>query len=144
MDGLLERNQVELPESLVKEEVSRARKQMMENLGMNDHSKFPDMIFEENAQKRVALWLLISETIKAHEIKLDEQKVEQTLQSIAASYEDPQQLINHYRGDRDAMSQIESMAMEEQIVEWVMDRAIVKDEDMSYDQVLNQGTTETK
>jgi trigger factor len=144
MDGLLERNQVELPESLVKEEVSRARKQMMENLGMNDHSKFPDVIFEENARKRVANWLLISETIKAHEIKLEEQRVEQMLQSIAASYEDPQQLINHYRSDRNAMSQIESMAMEEQIVEWVMDKAIVKDEDMSYDQVLNKGTTEIK
>ena len=143
MDGLLERNQIELPEALVKEEISRSKKLMMENLGMDDHSKFPDAMFEENARKRVALWLLMSETIKTHNIEPDREKVEQTLQNIAASYEDPQQLIRHYRGDPNAMSQIESMAMEEQFVEWVMERAIVKDENMSYDQVLNRGTTET-
>jgi trigger factor len=143
MAGLFERNQIEIPETLVTEEVARAKKRMMESLGMDDENKFPDSIFEAEARKRVTLWLLISEIIKTHQIELDKERIEQTLQDIAASHEDPAKVIQFYRSDRNAMSQIEAMAMEEQFVEWVMDRAVVKDENMSYDQVVNRGTLET-
>ncbi|MCP4407418.1 MAG: trigger factor [Gammaproteobacteria bacterium] len=144
MDGLHKFNQVELPEAMVKEDIVRAREQMMKNTGMTDASKFPDKLFEEDARKRVALWLLVSEIVKTQDIKPDQYRVQQMLEEFAASYEDPQQIIGQYRGDKQAMAKVESMVIEEQVVDWVLSKARVKQEDMTFDQVMNSSSAEKK
>lgn len=144
MEGLHKFNQVELPEAMVKEDIVRAREQMMKNMGMTDASKFPDKLFEEDARKRVALWLLVSEIVKAQDIKPDQYRVQQMLEEFAASYEDPQQIIGQYRGDKQAMAKVESMVIEEQVVDWVLSKARVKQEDMTFDQVMNSSIAEKK
>ncbi|MEN8132016.1 MAG: trigger factor [Pseudomonadota bacterium] len=144
MEGLHKFNQVELPEAMVKEDIARAREQMMKNPGMTDASKFPDKLFEEDARKRVALWLLVSEIVKAQDIKPDQHRVQQMLEEFAASYEDPQQIIGQYRGDEQAMARVESMVIEEQVVDWVLSKARVKQQDMTYNQVMNSSIAEKK
>lgn len=144
MEGLLKLNKVELPEALVREEIAEAREHMKKNLGIDDDSRFPDELFDKDARKRVALWLISTEIVKTQGIKPDQVKVQQVLEDIAADYDDPQQIINYYRGNKEAMSRVESMVIEEQIVEWVLSKARVKQESMSYDQVVNAGVAEAQ
>jgi trigger factor len=144
MEGLIKLNKVELPEALVKEEISEARKHMKKNLGIDDDSRFPDELFDQDARKRVALWLITTEIVKTQDLKPDQVKVQQLLEDISADYDEPQQIINYYRSNKEAMSRVESMVIEEQIVDWVLSKARVKQESMTYDQVVNSGVAETQ
>lgn len=136
MSNLLDLNNVELPEVMVQEAISRAREQMIKILGQSDKTKFSDELFEQDARKRVALALLINEIVRTQAIALDEVKVQQMIESIASSYDDPQQIIHHYRSNERDMANIKALVMEEQVVEWVINKAKVNEENLSYDQLM--------
>ena len=142
MSNMLDHNQVALPDVMVQDEIIRAREQMMRVLGQKDKSKFPDEIFDEDARKRVALSLIINEIIRTKAIELDESKVQQLLENIASSYQDPQQIIRQYRDNEQQMANIKALAMEEQVVEWVLERAKIDEEHLSYDQLVFPVSTE--
>jgi trigger factor len=144
MDGLLTRHAMELPEVLVSEEISHLREQAMQALRQTDTSKFPDSLFEEEARRRVSLGLIIGEIVTHQEIHLDNAKVQQHLENIAASYESPQQVISNLRGNNEAMAQIETIVLEEQVVEWVMNHAEVTEENVSFEQVVNPESVENQ
>ncbi len=142
MDGLLTHSDVDLPVALVKQEVEGMRQQMMAALGQSDTSKIPDDSFEEQARKRVALGLIIGELIKKQGITPDPDRVQTALEHIAGGYEHPQQVIAHYRSNREQMSKVEAMILEDQVVDWALEQATVNDEQMSFDELLKLGVSE--
>ena len=81
---------------------------------------------------------------KSDVIELDEVKVQQMLENIASNYEDSQQIIRHYRDNEQLMVNIKALVMEEQVVEWVLDRAKVNEEPLSYDQLISPVSVEAK
>jgi trigger factor len=144
MDGLLTRNTMELPEILVSEEISHLREQAMQALRQTDTSKFPDSLFKEEARRRVSLGLIIGEIVTHQEIHLDNAKVQQHLENIAASYESPQQVISKLRSNEKSMAQIEAIVLEEQVVEWVMKHAEVIEENVSFEQMVSPKSVENQ
>ena len=98
-------------------------------------------MFEEQARTRVALGLLLAEIIKANAIKPDPERIRTRIESIASTYEDPNEVINWYYGDKNRLSEIETTVLEDQVVEWILDRANVTDESSSFDEILNPGQT---
>ena len=139
MVGLLRLNDIELPQTLVQDETDRLRHQAGEP---GRQSPLPATLFEDEARRRVGLGLLVGEIIKRNHLKLDQAKVEDILASLAATYEDPQQVVNAYRASREAMINIEAAAMEEQVVEWVLERAQVVNEPMSFAEVAKRAAGE--
>lgn len=137
MDGLLQRNEVELPEIMVRDEVARLRKQAMQNLGETDAGRFTDELFTEEARKRVKLGLIVGEIVRRHEIKPDREKVQQNLQALAATYNDPQQVIDYYQRDRAAMMNIEAIVIEDQVVDWVLSQAKILPETTTFAALMN-------
>lgn len=136
MEGLLQRNDVELPEALVKQEIERIRHQVMERSGETDEQRFPDELFAEEARRRVKLGLIIGEIIRKQELKPDDQKVQAALQALASNYEDPQQVLRYYRRNRAAMANLEAMILEDQVVDWVVARCNMTPETMSLNELL--------
>lgn len=139
MDALLERNSVDLPAAIVQEEINRLREQTQSRYGMNQEGgpQLPDEQFKADAERRVGLGLVIREIVRQHEIKVDQDKVTAELEAMAAGYEDPQQVISYYRGNKQAMSGLEAMVLEQQVVEWVLSQCEVSDEPMSFDALMN-------
>jgi trigger factor len=144
MDGLFTLNTMELPEVLVSEEISHLREQAMQALRQTDTSTFPDSLFEEEARRRVSLGLIIGEIVTHQEIHLDNAKVQQHLENIAASYESPQKVISNLQSNKKALAQIEAIVLEEQVVEWVMKHAEVTEENVSFKQVVNPESVENQ
>ncbi len=142
--SLLALNQVELPEIMVREEFSRARQQMMKMLGQSDESKFPDKLFDEEVRKRLAISILLNEIIRTQEIKLDPAIVEEVLERVAANYEDPESIIRHYRSSEQHMARINALALEEQVIKWVLNKAAVSEKHMSYNELVFPDLSETK
>jgi trigger factor len=140
MDGLHARNAFEVPKALIGEEIARLRQQAMSSMGQQDAGQFPDSLFEQEAQRRVALGLIIAEMVKRHEIKLDADRLNEALQQMASTYEDPQQVVDYYRRNQQAMASLEAIVLEDQVVEWVVEHAKVSEQAMSFDELMNPET----
>jgi trigger factor len=134
MDLLLETNPVELPRVLIQDEIRTLKKQMGQG-GTTSNIELPDNLFEDSARRRVALGLIIGEIIKANEMKADPQRVRDAVEELASTYEEPQEVINFYYGSKEHLSSIESLALEDQVVDWVMRQVTVEDEPSSFQEI---------
>ena len=84
--------------------------------------------------------MIISEIVQIKEIKLDQEKVAEQLQVISAGYGKPEEVIQYYRNNRDAMANVEMMVMEEQVVDYVLGEAKKKSKKFSFDEFMNNQT----
>jgi trigger factor len=137
MTALREANEVELPKALITQEVARLRQQAQASMGGQDMSALGDEIFAPEAERRVALGLIIAEIVKRNEIKPDPGRMDEALRELAASYEDPEQVVQYYRHNQEAMASLEAMVVEEKVVEWVLDQASVEESPMSFEDLMN-------
>jgi len=142
MDGLLEAHpEVRVPAALAQQEINVLRNQMVQQFGaqaqnMDLKTILPDDMFTEQADKRVKLGLILNELVTSKNIKADPEKVKETIETMASTYEDPQEVINHYYGNQDQLQQIEAMVLEETVVETVLADATVEEKESTYDEVL--------
>ncbi len=137
MEGLHELHEIDLPSSLVEEEVKQVRSEMQQNSQGADMSSLPDDMFKDQASRRVKLGLIVGEIITTNKLEKDQAKVDAMLNSLAESYEDPQALIEYYRSDQQAMQTIEAAVMEEMIVDWVLEKAKVNKEEVKFTELMN-------
>ncbi|MDD9980187.1 MAG: trigger factor [Gammaproteobacteria bacterium] len=146
MEALLAGNEIELPESMVRDEVARAMQRRREELARSgiDPQRVeltPDT-FDEPVRRRLSLDLLIAEIVKEHRIELDHARVRAQVESIASTYQDPARVLDWYYSDRERLSGIESLVFEDQVVDWILERAQIVDEPASFDRILNPGQTD--
>jgi len=143
MDSLLAlHDDILTPKDLIKQETSVLRGQMMQQFGgqaapsMDLESLLPDEMFTEQAQRRVRLGLLLNEYISQQEIVADADKVKETITGLASTYEDPEEVINYYYGNQQQLQQVESMVVEDMIVERLLEQGQVTDKACSYEEAL--------
>ena len=141
MMELLANNSIIAPTAMVTEEIKSLRAQAAERMKQDpasmDEASFPNQLFAEEATKRVQLGLLIAEVIRKEEIKLDQAKVESTIEEMAVSYEQPDQVLNYYRQNQQARSGLESMVLEDQVVGHILDKASVTEKTANFDDLMN-------
>lgn len=140
MDKILELHKIDIPSALVKQESQALAQQMMQNMqqqGMSaEQGKLSPDVFEAEASRRVSLGLVMAEIVKQQGFKADEDKVRQKIEQIAEPYEQKDQVIQFYYGDQRRKAEIESVVIEEQIVEWVLGQATVSDKPMSFKEIM--------
>ncbi|MGJ8693506.1 MAG: trigger factor [Thalassotalea sp.] len=141
IEGLLQANEVDIPKALVAQEVDVLRQQALQRFGgQMDPAKMPELpaeMFEEQAKRRVKVGLLLGEVIKANEIKVDENKVNELIESAASAYEDPQEVISYYKSNKEMLQQMQNVAMEEQAVEALLAKANVKKKKAKFADIMN-------
>lgn len=144
MDGILALYpDMQIPKALAKQEIGVLRSQMMQQFGgmqqnqsLDLESLLPDDMFNDQAERRVRLGLVLNEVISAEGIKADAEKVKETIEGFAATYEDPQEVINYYYGNQQQLQQVESMVIEDMVVDHILSKAKVTEKASSYDEVL--------
>jgi trigger factor len=142
MDGILAGNEIEIPGALVEGEIKVLRGQMVQQFGSSaaqfDQSMLPDDMFREQAEKRVRLGLLLAEIISKEKIEADADKVRAVIDEQAASYEDPEQVVNWYYGNEENLQPVKSMVLEDCVVEKILESAKVTDRQCSYEEAVKQ------
>lgn len=139
-DRFLEANAIEVPRALIEQQVREMQLDMARRMGAKDASQVPAAEpFVEPARRRVALGLLVSELVKSQELKLDRARVDARLAELAATYPDPDAILNAYRQNPDAMRQVENMVMEDQVVDYLLERAKVTDQPSTFKELMNFG-----
>ena len=136
MAALLESNALEVPKVLVEQEAdalkNRAEAQINANTGGQGGRELERDIFMDEAQRRVALGLIMSEVVKEGEIELDADRVRAKVEKIAADYESSEDVVKHYYSNKEELNQIQNLVLEEQVVDWVLDRVKVEEEPTSF------------
>lgn len=143
LDQLLAAHPIEVPASLIEQELPRLREEAAARMNMGkikaDKAKelLPDQLFEATAKRRVALGLLIGEVIKTKNITLDSARVEQALAEMAADYEQPEQVQQFYRSRPDMMQGLRAVVLEDQVVDVLAADAVISEVSQTLEQLLN-------
>jgi trigger factor len=141
MDGLSDNNEVDLPQSLIDQEVNRMRQEAVQQFGGGaqfDPSMLPAEMFSEQAQKRVKIGLIVSAIVDKNSLEADAEKVRETIEEMASTYQEPEEVINYYYSNEQQLSQIQNMVLEGQIVDFVLESAKVTDKTVSYDEAVKR------
>jgi len=140
LDRLLEANPVELPKGMVEAQIREMQIDTARRIGAKDASQLPPPeTFLEPARRRVALGILMGELIRSRGLQIDRARVESRLADMAANYPDPEPVLKAYRQNAEAMRQIENTVLEDQVVDYLLERAKVTDQPASFKDVMNFG-----
>ena len=63
-------------------------------------------------------------------------QLQETMQLIASTYEDPGQVIELYRNDPNLMRNLQNRVMEEQVIDWIAERANATEQTVSFADVM--------
>lgn len=146
-DALVAANDVEIPSAMLAQEIDRQRQQMIQQFTQQfgaqgaqsfDSSMLPDDLFKEQAEKAVKLGVLVSKVLADAKIEVDPARVEAYIDDIASSYEDPTEVIEYFKNDKQQRAQIEAVVLEDQIVDHILASAKVTDTAISYEDLLKE------
>ncbi|HEX5458756.1 MAG TPA: trigger factor [Steroidobacteraceae bacterium] len=140
LDALLKANSLDLPGSMVDDEIERLKRDALARMGIRDEKKaseLPRDLFEEQARRRVSLGLIVGEIINDQQLRVDERQVEQRLERMATDYSNPGEALRSLRSNASAMRQLESVVLEDQAVEWLIARAEVTDKPATFKELMH-------
>ncbi|MHB1215858.1 MAG: trigger factor [Thiobacillus sp.] len=140
MELLLQKSTLDLPQSLVAMETERLRKMTeadMQSRGVQTMKLNADM-FTGQAERRVRLGLILAEIVQANKLVAQPEQIRALIQEQAQSYEDPDQVLQWYYQSPERMQEIESLALEENVVAWVAGQAQVEDVTTSFEELMGR------
>ena len=146
-DALVAANEIEVPESMLSQEIDRQRQQMIQQFTQQfgaqgakafDSSMLPDELFKEQAEKSVKLGVLVSKVLTDAKLEVDATRVEAYIEDMASSYEDPTEVIEYFKNDEKQRAQIEGVVLEDQVVDFILASAKVADTTVSYEELLKE------
>jgi trigger factor len=140
MDALIKQVELDVPSSLVEQEVERLMdmtRQDMQQRGMNmKDMPFPRELFAAQAERRVRLGLILADLVKEQNLQATPEQVKAQVEEFAKSYEDPQEVMKYYFSDRRRLSEVEALVLEENVVNYVLEKAKVTDKPVSFDELM--------
>ncbi|MFT7685524.1 MAG: trigger factor, partial [Candidatus Azotimanducaceae bacterium] len=139
MDGLLESNSIDVPKALLEQEINRLRHEAVQQFGgaeKIDPSMLPAEMFTAQAEKRVSLGLLVNAIVETHELKVDDEKVKEMIETMASSYEEPEQVINYYYGNEEQLNQIQNLVLEDLVIDTILENSKITDLKLAYDEAI--------
>jgi trigger factor len=140
LEALHRDNPIELPRAMVEEQVQALQIDAARRLGVREASQIPPRDpFVEPARRRVALGLLLSHVVQAQGLKLDRQRLNERLDDLVASYPDPDEARRAYQQNPEAMRQLESAVLEDQVVDWALESARISERPMSFRELTGFG-----
>ena len=138
MTGLLETNPIDIPQTLKHKEMHTMQHEAMQRMGIEDHDQAPPLKnFEEMADKRVRLGLLVSQVIADQALTADEDKVRQRVEEMCAGYENSDEMVNIYMSNPQLLQQIQPMVLEQQALDWLMENGKTKVKKVAFSEYMN-------
>lgn len=140
IEGLVSANDIEVPTALIDSEIDVLKRQAAQRFGGNEKQalELPRELFEEQAKRRVVVGLLLGEVIRTHELKADENRVKVLIEEMASAYEDPSEVIEFYSKNNELMNNMRNVALEEQAVEAILEKAKVTEKATGFQELMNQ------
>ena len=141
MQVLLDTTSVDVPKALVEGEVERLRELMRQDFAargtpVKDDLPLPAEVFEKQALRRVTLGLILAELVKAHQLQAKPEQVRAIVEEQAQAYENPQEVVRFYYQAPERLREVESMVLEDNVVEWALKTAQVEEKPAEFDELM--------
>lgn len=144
LQALLEATPLELPKSLVELElqqlVQKAAAELQSRGLKIEKLPFDPVAFEAIAKRRVALALIIGELARSEKLQPKPAEVRSLIEAEAQSYEHPEEVVKWFYMEPQRLSEMESLALEGNVVRWVLSKARVTDKAVAFDDLMTGGT----
>jgi len=141
MQALLDVTAMKAPKSLIDMEISRLQQSMRDDMAargmpLKEDMPVPAEVFEKSAARRVNLGLILGEVVRINGLHAKPEQVRASVESLAQSYEHPQELVKWYYQSPERLRDVEALALEENVVEWALKTAKVEDKSMTFDELM--------
>lgn len=139
MNALIKLTELDVPKALLDSEVQRlieSTKNDMRQRGMKEDMPFPPELFQAQAERRVRLGLILAELVRANELQAKPEQIKAQVEDYAQSYENPAEVVRWYYADRSRLSEVEGLVLEENVVNYVIGLAQVKETPLAFDELM--------
>ena len=144
MKALLDNTRIELPKSLVGMEIERLMAGMRKDLAArglkSEEIPMPAEAFEPEARKRVTLGLIVAELVRREGLQAKPEQIKSVIQDYAESYERPEEVVRWYYQSQERLREVESLVLENNVVQWVLSKAKVSDKAVEFDELMGNRT----
>jgi trigger factor len=138
MEKLYQANPIDVPNALLESTIRDMQIDTMRRTGAKDVSQAPPREpLVEPARRRVALGLLLNDVIRREKLVLDPKRANERLDEMVGAYGDAVALKRAYQQNADAMRQVESLALEDQVVDWILAHAKVHETVSTFKELMN-------
>ena len=142
MQALLETTRPDLPKSLVDMEIERlvggARADLQSRGLKMENVPIDPQLFEDQAKRRVALGLIVAEVVKRFDLAAKPEQVRKLVEEHADSYEQPSEVVKWFYTQPDRLAEFEGLAVEENVIDWVLKQARVVDKPVAFDELMGR------
>ena len=138
--ALIADSALDVPKVLVDSETNRMMQMTAQNLqqrGMpaKDIQLTPAM-FTEQATRSTTLRLILSEIVNSNNLQANADQVRAVVDTFANSYEKPEELVQWYYADVKRLDEPAALATEENVVNWVLEKAKVTAKKIKFDELM--------
>ena len=138
MNGLIEANPIDVPQTLKRQEMHSLQHEAMQHLGIEDHEQAPPIKnFEAMGEKRVRLSLLVSQLVTDKELKVDQAQVRERVEEMCAGYENAGAMVDAYMDNPKIVQQVEPMVLEQQAIDWLLENGKVTSKKVAFSEYMN-------
>ena len=144
LDALAAAAELDLPKAAVEAEIDRliegARNDLKQR-GVKDADKapIPRELFQQQAERRVRLGLVVAELIKAHDLRATPEQIDAHLRELASSYEYPEEVVRWYKSNPERLSEIEAIVLENNVADFIFGQAQVTPKRIGFAELMGQG-----
>lgn len=134
MDALVAANAIDVPSAVVQQEAETLKKQTeVQTPGSN----LSVDVFLADAKRRVQLGIILSEVAKVSDLKMDADMVKERIEEMAKDYDDPDEFVRYYMGNQELLRGVETLVMEDKVVDWIAEQASITVQNSNFDEVMN-------
>ncbi len=142
--SLRQHAKVDLPRTLIAAEAQRmaqaATHELQSRGAKGDAAQASPSTFEPAATERVAMGLIVGELVRTKNLQATPDQVKALLLEQAQSYEKPEQVVAWYYQDTKRLNEFEAIALEQNVVDYVLKNAKVTDKPVAFADLIGQPT----
>jgi len=140
LSALYEKNPVDVPSALVNSTID----DMIAQLNSNAEGQAGDVsallenreVFTEPAKRKVSLGMLVGDIARKNDFKPEMEQIRALIDSIAENYDDPEEVMRWYLSDQSRLANVETLVVEDMVVDWVMEQAAVSEKTYSFEEIM--------
>jgi len=136
--------QLTVPRSLVEIEaqtlLNRAQAELRSRGVKPEDTNLSVDAFRGQAEERVALGLILNEIVRTHQLQARPEQVRALVAETAQSYEQPDAVIRWHYEKPERLNEFELIAVEHNVVEWMLQHAQVEDAPTSFPALMEPAT----
>lgn len=140
MQAVFDAHPIDVPKALIEQESAVMAESARQDLVMRgvDVKNVPVEAawFTSQAERRVKLGLIIAEMVKANDLHAKPEQIRELIDEQAQSYEQPEEVVRWYYSQPQRLAQVEALAIEENVVNWVLGNAATTDKAISFDELM--------